>query len=608
MIPKIIHYCWVGNCPKPKSVLYCIESWRKFCPDYKIIEWNESNYDFSKNEYMRQAYEAKKWGFVPDYARLDIVYQYGGIYLDTDVELIKNLDELLSYKAFMGFEDTGDGEYFVNCGHGFGAEPGHRIIKTARDSYDNVNFRNKDGSCNLLPSPNYTTRVLKKFGLIQENKNQMLEDMMIFASDVLCPKNFRTGKIHKTNRTVSIHHFTASWMDEKIRKELLHIQKVKKILGNKLGAFVLVLESVWEKYTFSEVIRRIPKYIFQRVKNKLIYLRECIPYYKGILEAKWIKYGTKEPVLLDTSRDSDNCGDQIIMQNCEEQLKGIIECEKVKRIPTHRYLTEAEKCDLLSASYKILCGTNILSGKIRQYGLWKLTEDISVYKNTILMGVGFDSECEEYDLYTKRFLKTILAPDVLHSVRDRFSERILKKMGIKNVIYTGCPTMWKLTPEICKKIPRKKGKNVVCTLTDYCCDPEMDKKMVDILSYSYEKVYLWLQGNGDYSYAQSLGLDRKVIYISKDLREYDLILQKAELDYVGTRLHAGIRAISLGHRSIVIAIDNRARCIARDTGLMVLERTDIPLKLEKLIEASFFTNIALPIENISRWKKQFGSE
>lgn len=608
MIPKIIHYCWVGNCPKPESVLYCIESWRKLCPDYKIIEWNESNYDFSKNEYMRQAYEEKKWGFVPDYARLDIVYQYGGIYLDTDVELIKNLDELLSYKAFMGFEDTGDGEFFVNCGHGFGAEPGHRIIKAARDLYDNMNFRNKDGSCNLLPSPNYTTRVLKKFGMIQENKDQLLDDMMVFASDVLCPKNFRTGKMHKTNRTVSIHHFTASWMDEKIRKELLHIQKVKSIFGNNLGAFFLLSESVWKKYTFFELIKKIPVYIFRRVKNKLIYLRECIPYYKEILEAKWIKYGTEEPVLLDTSMDSDNCGDQIIMQNCEEQLKGIIECEKVKRIPTHRYLTEAEKCDLLSASYKILCGTNILSGKMRQYGLWKLTEDISVYKNTILMGVGFDSECEEYDLYTKRFLKTILAPDVLHSVRDRFSERILKKMGIKNVIYTGCPTMWKLTPEICKKIPRKKGKNVVCTLTDYCCDPEMDKKMVDILSYSYEKVYLWLQGNGDYSYAQSLGIDRKVIYISKDLREYDLILQKTELDYVGTRLHAGIRAISLGHRSIVIAIDNRARCIARDTGLMVLERTDIPLKLEKLIEASFFTNIALPIENISRWKKQFGSE
>ena len=119
---------------------------------------------------------------------------------------------------------------------------------------------------------------------------------------------------------------------------------------------------------------------------------------------------------------------------------------------------------------------------------------------------------------------------------------------------------------------------------------------------------MWLQGNGDYSYAQSLGLDRKVIYISKDLREYDLVLQKTELDYVGTRLHAGIRAILSEHRSIVIAIDNRARCIARDTGLMVLERTDIPLKLEKLIEVSFLTNINLPIDNISRWKKQFENE
>ena len=393
MIPKIIHYCWVGNCPKPKSVLYCIESWRKFCPDYRIIEWNESNYDFSKNKYMWQAYEAKKWGFVPDYARLDIVYQYGGIYLDTDVELVKNIDELLSHKAFMGFEDTGDGEFFVNCGHGFGAEPGNEIIEAMRDLYDSVSFRNNDGSYNLLPSPNYTTEALRKFGLIQENKDQLLENMIIYASDVLCPKNFRTGKMHKTNRTVSIHHFTASWMDEDVRKELLHIQRIKKIWGTKPGEAILLLESVWEKYTISELMRKIPEYIFMRFKNKLIYLKDCIPYYRGILDAKRSENGMEKPVLLDTSIDGDNCGDQIIMQNCEKQLNGIINCENVKRIPTHRYPTESERNELINASYKILCGTNILSGKIRNYGLWKLNEDISIYKNTILMGVGFDSEC-----------------------------------------------------------------------------------------------------------------------------------------------------------------------------------------------------------------------
>ena len=151
-IPKIIHYCWVGGKPKPQSVLYCIESWKRCCPDYEIREWNESNYDFTKNEYMRQAYEAKKWGFVPDYARLDIIYEYGGIYLDTDVEMLRSPDELLGQDGFMGFENTGDGEYFVNCGHGFGAVPHHEVIRKARDLYNVLSFLNEDGTPNLFTS------------------------------------------------------------------------------------------------------------------------------------------------------------------------------------------------------------------------------------------------------------------------------------------------------------------------------------------------------------------------------------------------------------------------------------------------------------------------
>ena len=104
MIPKKIHYCWVGGNSKPPLVKKCIQSWKKYCPDYEIIEWNESNYDISKNIYMKQAYEAKKWAFVTDYMRLDIIYEHGGIYLDTDVELIKNIDDLLSNEAFAGIE------------------------------------------------------------------------------------------------------------------------------------------------------------------------------------------------------------------------------------------------------------------------------------------------------------------------------------------------------------------------------------------------------------------------------------------------------------------------------------------------------------------------
>ena len=179
-IPKKIHYCWVGGTAKPKSVQYCIDSWKKYCPDYEIIEWNEDNYDFSKNRYMKEAYDNKKWGFVPDYARLDIIYQHGGIYMDTDVEMVANLDDLLEYEGFFGFENTGNGQYYVNCGHGFGAVANHPIVKAARDLYDNIHFVNQDGTLNMIPSPQYTTQTLLEYGLVANNKDQELDRVKVF--------------------------------------------------------------------------------------------------------------------------------------------------------------------------------------------------------------------------------------------------------------------------------------------------------------------------------------------------------------------------------------------------------------------------------------------
>ena len=601
-IPKIIHYCWVGGNPKPQSVLYCIESWKRCCPDYEIREWNETNYDFTKNEYMRQAYEAKKWGFVPDYARLDIVYEHGGIYLDTDVEIVRSFDHLLEHECFFGFEDTGDGEYYVNCGHGFGAAPHHEAVKNARDLYDRLNFTNGDGSLNLLASPYYTTQSLRQLGLVQENRDQALPGVQICASDVLCPKNFRTGKLHQTSRTVSIHHFTASWVDEKIKAEMAHQQTIKNRFGKRLGGYILVAESIAQKYSVKDMVTKLPVRLARKAKGKLILAKDAVPYYAGLVQARLHRAGNGGTVLLDTSMDSDNAGDGIIMENCLLQLSGCMDVSDLWHVPTHRFPTVEEKQQLHAAGKKILCGTNILSGRMRYYGLWKLGSDVSPYRNTILMGVGFDSKNQAYDAYTKQLLRTILSPDGIHSVRDSFSEKALKSMGIRNVLNTGCPTMWNLTPEHCASIPTNKASKVICTLTDYCRDEANDRTMLDILLESYDQVYFWLQGRDDLAYIRKLGYEDKLELVDSTLETYDAVLALDDLDYVGTRLHAGIRALSKGRRSLIISIDNRAECISADTGLSVIRREDIAIALRDRLYGSIETKITLPWENIRSWK------
>ena len=169
-IPKHIHYFWFGNSEIPDEFKRNIETWHKYCPDYEITGWNESNYDITKNKYMNQAYEEKKWGFVPDYARLDVIYTYGGIYLDTDVEVIRPLDELLKCDMFCGFESS----YNVNFGQGFGAVKQHPIIKKMLELYDELEFKNLDGTLNLIPSPVYQTRSLCELGLRKNGKVQKL--------------------------------------------------------------------------------------------------------------------------------------------------------------------------------------------------------------------------------------------------------------------------------------------------------------------------------------------------------------------------------------------------------------------------------------------------
>nr|WP_302143234.1 glycosyltransferase [uncultured Schaedlerella sp.] len=234
MIPKKIHYFWVGGKPMPEKSKACVESWKKFCPDYEMIEWNESNYDFSVCTYMAQAYEAGLWGFVPDYARLDIIYRIGGIYLDTDVELLQSLDKLLNCKAFMGFENRTS----VAPGLGFGAEPGNEILKQMRDLYYSFSFYNENGTPNIVPSPFYATEFLKSYGLRLNGKRQTVQGMDIFPAEYFAPLCYADNRLKITGNTYSIHWYHASWHTPEQRERTKRIQKINRIFGQRLGRVV----------------------------------------------------------------------------------------------------------------------------------------------------------------------------------------------------------------------------------------------------------------------------------------------------------------------------------------------------------------------------------
>jgi hypothetical protein len=230
MIPKIIHYCWFGRNPKSKDVLKCIASWKKYLPDYEIKEWNEDNYDVTKSQYMADAYKEKKWAFVSDYCRIDVVYQYGGIYLDTDVEVIRSFNPLLKEKMFCGFESRDlkqqriwkmDLEQSVAFGLGFGAEQCHPVLKQMLELYEMLHFYNDDGTLNLLSCPVYQTQILVKNGLKQDGKTQTFIGGKAFSAEYFCPQsNLTEDMLFLTEKTYSVHHFSNSWTDSPVKNKL----------------------------------------------------------------------------------------------------------------------------------------------------------------------------------------------------------------------------------------------------------------------------------------------------------------------------------------------------------------------------------------------------
>jgi polysaccharide pyruvyl transferase WcaK-like protein len=313
----------------------------------------------------------------------------------------------------------------------------------------------------------------------------------------------------------------------------------------------------------------------------------------------------KKIAILDTAICTKNLGDQIIMDAVVEQLRNIFPRDFYFHLPTHEEIQEESYKLIDQSDFVLVGGTNLLSSNMDKYNQWKISrKDMRKLSRVILMGVGWWQYQDSPNRYTRRLFQSVLSSTGTQSVRDRYTLNKMQEMGIRNVLNTSCPTTWSLTPEHCSAIPEEQGDSVVMTLTDYNRDPVKDKYLWEVLRRSYRRVFLWVQGSQDYEYARTLfGAD--VEYVDPSVKAYDELLgSNLSLDYVGTRLHAGIRALANKRRTILISVDNRTIEMAADTKLRCVERSKLP-DVKQLIDATWPTAIELPTEQIERWKKQF---
>ena len=314
------------------------------------------------------------------------------------------------------------------------------------------------------------------------------------------------------------------------------------------------------------------------------------------------------PVCFDPSLKTDNAGDEIIMKYCRRELQNLFPERVFFHIPTHAQPTQEEKAFARRTKYKFVCGTNLLTSRIESHWRWILPEGFwgkRDFRNVILLGCGWGEYQGECSAYSRMIYRAMLNPSMAHSVRDSYTLEKLRQAGISKVLNTGCPTTWGLTPEHCRRIPKGKADAVVTTVTDYRPDPERDQQMLDILSRNYDQVFLWPQGKGDQEYLKKLQQPGNLMILSGNLAEFESILGKRNVDYVGTRLHGGIHALNYGIRTIILAVDNRATEMGRDIHLPVLDRNQIAEELEIRIRAEFTTEICIPQENICRFRNQF---
>ncbi len=223
---KTIHYCWFGRGEKPKLVLKCIESWKKKLPDYSLVEWNEDNFDISKNQFVAEAYSDRNFAFVSDYVRAFVLYNYGGIYMDTDVEVLGNFDRFLDDKVFLGFEE---GNFVGTCV--MGVEKGHELMKSYLDHYENMTYFNDDGTKYTDTNVVLLTRLLDERGLVRNNEYQTVGDISIYPRTFFSPYDYINGISYITDDSVTIHHFAQLWLPKNVRLKTEAKRALIKFIG-----------------------------------------------------------------------------------------------------------------------------------------------------------------------------------------------------------------------------------------------------------------------------------------------------------------------------------------------------------------------------------------
>ncbi|WP_353196243.1 polysaccharide pyruvyl transferase family protein [Parapedobacter defluvii] len=310
-------------------------------------------------------------------------------------------------------------------------------------------------------------------------------------------------------------------------------------------------------------------------------------------------------IIFDTSIATTNLGDHIIMDAVNRIVNELFTDDFVINIPTHFSIHPLDLPALRKYDTALVGGTNLLKNNTFGKPQWKVAmkDLLALRHKVVLLGVGWwQYQDKPVSLYSKWMYKALFSKRYLHAVRDNYTLQKLAEIGIKNVINTGCPTVWGLDEPHLSQINPRKRDTVVTTVTDYLRDPERDRLLLETLKRNYRDVYVWIQGSKDRAYIESLTSD--VQYIAPKLSAFDTFLEKESCEYVGTRLHAGIRALQKRRKALIIGIDNRAIEMRNDIGLNVLERQRIDL-LEEKIHEEMSVKLYLNTGAIQRWKTQF---